>query len=168
MNTLKFRRSANALAAMVIAAAFASFAMAPAQAQTHSHDATAPAKLSLDHGRKWATDAPLRDGMNRIRTLVEPQLASAHAGKLSPAQYALLAGQVETEVGGIVANCKLEPKADAVLHIVIGEIGAGTDAMAGKTAPQRPARGLVQVAEAINDYAGHFEHPGFKPIRNIH
>lgn len=55
-----------------------------------------------------------------------------------------------------------------MLHIVIGEIGAGTDAMAGKTAQPRPAQGLMQVAEAVNDYAGHFDHPGFKPIPNIH
>ena len=168
MNTFEFQRLATALAATVMAAAFTGFAAAPAQAQTHSHDEVGPAKLSLDHGRKWATDAPLREGMTHIRALIEPQLAAAHAGKLSPAQYAALAAKVETEVGGIVANCKLEPKADAVLHIVIGQIGAGTDAMAGKSAQQRPAQGLVQVAKAVNDYAGHFDHPGFKPIRNVH
>ena len=27
---------------------------------------------------------------------------------------------------------------------------------------------MVQVAKAVNDYAGHFDHPGFKPIPNIH
>ncbi|MEP6969240.1 MAG: hypothetical protein ABJA49_02285 [Betaproteobacteria bacterium] len=124
--------------------------------------------MSLNLGHKWATDDALRTGMAKIRVLVEPMHTPAHAGKLSPAQYAELAGQVEVEVGGIVANCKLEPKADAVLHIVIGEIGAGTDAMAGKTTQLRPAQGLVQVAKAVNDYAGHFDHPGFKPIGNIH
>ena len=168
MSTFKLHRLATALAATALVATLTTFAAAPAQAQSHSHDASAPAKLSLNQGRKWATDAPLRDGMGRIRALVEPQLAAAHAGKLSQAQYTALAGQVEAEVGGIVANCKLEPKADAVLHIVIGEIGAGTDAMAGKDAKQRPAQGLVQVAKAVNGYAGHFDHPGFKPIRNIH
>ena len=167
MSTLGFQRLAGALAAAALATTV-TFAVAPAQAQSHSHDASAPAKLSLDHGRKWATDAPLRDGMGRIRALVEPKLAAAHAGKLSQAQYAELASQVETEVAGIVANCRLEPKADAVLHSLIGEIGAGTDAMAGKVAKQRPAQGLVQVAWAINDYAGHFDDPGLKPIRNIH
>jgi len=71
-------------------------------------------------------------------------------------------------VGGIVAKCKLEPKADAVRHTIIGESGVGTDVMAGKDAQQRPARGPVQVAKAVNDYADHFDHPGFKPIPNIH
>ena len=124
--------------------------------------------MSLNQGHKWATDDALRTGMAKIHLLVEPKLAAAYAGKLSSAQYTALAAQVQTEVGGIVAKCKLEPKADAVLHIVIGEIGAGTDAMQSKTPQLRPAQGLVQVAKAVNDYAGHFDHTGFKPIRNIH
>ena len=70
--------------------------------------------------------------------------------------------------GGIVANCKLEPKADEMLHLVIADIGAGTDAMAGKDAKARPALGLVKVAEAVNQYGSHFGHPGFQPIRNVH
>ena len=168
MNIFKFRRLANVLVVTALAATFTGFVVVPARGQSHGHDANAPAKLSLNQGRKWATDDALRMGMANIRALVEPQLGAAHAGKLSPAQYAALAGQVDAEVGGIVANCKLEPKADAVLHIVIGEMGAGTDAMAGKTAQLRPAQGLVQLAKAVNDYAGHFDHPGFKPIGNIH
>lgn len=139
-----------------------------AQPHEHDHGAAAPAKLSLDHGRKWGTDAPLRDGMGRIRALVEPQLAAAHGGKLSAAQYAALAGEVETQVAGIVSNCKLEPKADAMLHIVIGEIGAGTDAMAGKGGAAGAAQGLVRVAKAVNAYGSNFDHPGFKPIRGLH
>lgn len=152
------------------AVALVAAAVGPALAQTaaHSHDAAAPHKLNLNQGRKWATDEPLRAGMGRIRSLVEPQLGAAHAGKLTTAQYRELATQVETEVGGIVANCKLEPKADAMLHLVIADIGAGTDTMAGKDAKARPALGLVKVAQAVNQYGSHFDHPGFKPIRNIH
>ena len=168
MGKFKLQRLTRALVATALAAALTGVAVVSAQAQTHNHDANAPAKLSLDQGRKWATDDALRTGMTKIRTLVAPQLEAAHAGKLSPAQYAVLAARVETEVGGIVANCKLEPKANAVLHILIGEIGAGADAMADKTAQAHQAQGLVRVAKAVNDYASHFNHPGFNPIRNLH
>ena len=158
------------LTAAVAVAAIAAALSVPALAQTpaHSHDAATPHKLTLNNGRKWATDEPLRTGMDRIRGLVEPQLAAAHTGKLTPAQYRDLATQVETEVGGIVANCKLEPNADAMLHLVIADVGAGTDAMAGKNAKVAPALGLVKVAQAVNAYGSHFDHPGFKPIRNVH
>ena len=165
MSTLKSTRWITALAA---AAAVAFNLPALAQTHAHDHDAAAPHRLALNQGQKWATDEPLRAGMGRIRSLVEPQLGAAHAGKLSPAQYRELATRVETEVGGIVANCKLEPKADAMLHLVIADIGAGTDAMAGKDAKTRPALGLVKVAQAVNQYGSHFDHPGFKPIRNVH
>lgn len=166
MKTPNWTLLSSAVAAVAMAAALS----APAFAQTaaHDHGAATPHKLALNQGRKWATDEPLRAGMGRIRGLVEPQLAAAHAGKLTPAQYRELATKVETEVGGIVANCKLEPKADAMLHLVIADLGEGTDAMAGKTAKLPAANGLVKVARAVNEYGSHFDHPGFKPIRNVH
>ena len=156
--------TAIAAAAMVLALG------RPALSQTaaHDHGAAAPHELTLNQGRKWATDAPLRAGMARIRGLVEPRIGAAHAGKLTPVQYRELATQVETEVGGIVANCKLEPKADAMLHLVIADIGAGTDTMAGKNAAAAPAAGLTEVARAVNRYGSHFDDPGFKPIRIVH
>jgi hypothetical protein len=158
------------LTSAVAAAAMAAALSAPAFAQTagHDHSAAMPHKLTLNQGRKWATDEPLRAGMGRIRSLVEPQLGAAHTGKLTPAQYRELATQVETEVGGIVANCKLEPKADAMLHLVIADVGQGADAMAGKDAKLSPALGLVKVAQAVNQYGSHFDDPGYKPIRNVH
>ena len=157
------------LTTAVAAAAMVAALSAPALAQTatHDHSAATPHKLTLNQGRKWATDEPLRSGMDRIQGLVEPQLGAAQAGKLTPAQYRKLATQIEAELGGIVTNCKLEPDADAMLHLVIADLGAGTDAMAGKVAKSRPVLGLVKVAQAVNQYGSHFDHPGFKPIRNV-
>lgn len=166
MKSLKLHTLAS-LAAFVAACAVVSppvLAAGASQAAPHEHGGAMPAGMALDHGRKWSTDGPLRSGMARIRTLVQPQLGAAHAGKLQPAQYTALAGRIETEIGRIVADCKLKPEADAMLHVVIGEIGAGTDAMKGKTPTQRPEQGLLQVAAALNNYGEHFEHPGFKPI----
>lgn len=139
-----------------------------AQSVDHGHDAAAPHTLALNDGKKWRTDEPLRAGMGRIRGLVEPQLAAAHAGKLTPAQYGELATRIDTEVGGIVANCKLDPKADAMLHLLIADLGDGTRRMTGKNPEQRPALGLVKVAQTLDQYRSHFEHPGFEPIGIVH
>lgn len=155
------------LGLLLAAAAFTPVAMAaqPAAAEaSHAHDEAGTAALRLDNGRKWGTDAPLRTGMTHIKELVAAQLPAAHAGRMSAAQYAALAGKVEVEVGQIVANCKLEPQADAMLHLVIAEIGAGTDAMKGKTPGVRPEQGLARVATAYNDYGRFFQHPGHQPI----
>lgn len=165
MTTINRTRLAAALAAAALTALIA----APVAAHTggHDHGAAATSALTLNQGQKWPTDKPLRDGMDRIRELVEPQLSAAHAGKLGPSQYQALARRIESQVGAIVANCKLEPNADAMLHLVIADIGAGTDAMTGKNAELPPAQGLVKIAQAVNAYGGHFDHPGFKPIPNI-
>jgi hypothetical protein len=163
-------KTSSRLAGLWTAAVLATGLAGPALAQTaaHGHEAATPHKLSLNQGHKWATDEALRGGMGRIRGLVEPRLGDAHAGKLTAAQYRQLATQVETEVGGIVANCKLEPKADAMLHLVIADLGEGTEAMAGKNTKLPPAHGLVKVALAINEYGSHFDHPGFRPIPDLH
>ena len=123
------------------AAALTASSVGPALAQTtaHGHDAAAVHKLTLNQSRNGASDEPLRAGMGRIHGLVKSQLSAADAGKLTPAQYRELAPQAESEVGGIVAHCKLEPKVDAMLHLVIADPGAGTDAMAGKHAKLRAA-----------------------------
>lgn len=168
-NIPKFRRSRTALAAIaMVAAAATTLVTAPASAQSHDHGSATHGKLSLNHGHKWATDDALRSGMSRIRELVGPQVAAAHAGKLTRAQYAGLASKIETEIGSIVANCKLEPEADAMLHLVIADLLEGVEAMAGKNDRLRPAKGLEKAALAVNGYGRHFDHPGFKPIRDIH
>ena len=66
------------LTAVVAAAVIAAALGVPAWAQTASHDhaAATPHKLALNQGRKWTTDKPLRDGMDRIRGLIEPQLVA--------------------------------------------------------------------------------------------
>lgn len=84
------------------------------------------------------------------------------------ADYAALAGKVDVEMGNIVANCKLPPAADAMLHIVLADLSAGTAAMAGRTPGTTSQQGFEQVVAAINAYGRTFDHPGFQPIRGGH
>lgn len=154
------------LAALALTATSGGFALA--QTAAHDHGAETPHALTLNNGSKWETDAPLRAGMKNIRELVAPRLDDAHADKLSAAQYKKLAAQIETEVGSIVVNCKLEPAADAVLHVLIADIMQGSDGMAGKNTQMRPVLGLAKVAEAVNQYGNYFDDAGFKPLPAIH
>lgn len=131
-----------------------------------AHDHSQHGKLTLDHGKKWPTDQPLRNGMDNIRKLIEKQLGAIHDGRLTAAQYGELANKIEAEVGFIVANCKLAPKADAMLHLVIADINVGVDGMAGKRAPVGPLEGAGKVVTALNAYGRHFDHPGWMPIQH--
>ena len=154
------RTFAVTLAALV----FALGASAPAlAADTHAHGAAAPSKLTLDHGKKWTTDAPLRQRMGEIRALLAPQLGPIHAGKLPSADYQALGAAVEQKVAAIVAECKLPPDADAMLHLIVADLVAGADIMQGKT-DGKPADGAHKVVTAANAYGRYFDHAGWKPL----
>jgi hypothetical protein len=79
-------------------------------------------------------------------------------------QYRALGTTVEQEVARIVAECKLEPKADAMLHVVIGDLVAGAEGMQGK-GQIKPAAGARQVVQALNAYGRFFEHPGWQGLK---
>jgi hypothetical protein len=149
--------------AAALALAFAGPAFAAGE--THSHDHAADeAKLVLNNGKKWQTDAPLRQGMSNIRSAVAKDVKAIHTGKVTPKQYEALAQKVTTEVAGIVQNCKLEPEADAQLHIVIADLMAGVEAMEGKTQGETRQAGAERVAKALNAYGEHFDHVGWKRL----
>jgi len=153
----------RAALAAAVALAFGGPALASGDAHEHAHGGH-EAKLVLDHGRKWQTDEPLRKGMSAIREAVAKDVKAIHAGKAKPEQYRALAKKVEAEVAGIVQNCKLEPEADAQLHIVIAELLAGTEAMQGKEKGVKPRAGAERVAKALNAYGEHFAHEGWKRL----
>jgi hypothetical protein len=152
------------LTVVLAAALFALGASQPGlAADAHSHAAGAPAKLALDHGKKWTTDAPLRQRMGEIRALMAAQIEPIHKGKLTPAEYAALGAAIEGKVASIVAECKLPPEADAMLHLIVADLVAGADVMQGKSAGM-PADGAHKVVTAANAYGRYFNDAGWKPL----
>lgn len=136
-------------------------------ADSHRHDhGAAPAKLELNNGKKWETDAPLRKGMENIRNSIDAVHHEIHENKLSAAKYGELAKKINGEVNGIVASCKLDPKADAQLHLVIAEILEGVEAMEGKAKKVRRQAGALKVGGALEKYAAYFHHAGWQPLRH--
>lgn len=137
-------------------------------ADAHRHDAhehaSHPAKLQLNNGKKWQSDEALRSAMGTLRTEFAGKLHAIHTGKLSPDGYRELGGKVDGAVANIVAQCKLEPKADAMLHIVIADLVAGAEIMQGK-AEGKPEAGAHKAAMALNAYGRHFDHPNWKPLK---
>jgi hypothetical protein len=161
---MKLKRS---IVTTALVAAFALGAGMPALAATAAHDhaqgAATPAKLRLNQGKKWTTDAPLRQRMGEIRMLMSDRIPAIHAGKLSAADYQALGVAVEQKVGAIVAECKLPPEADAMLHLIVADLVEGADIMQGKAAG-KPADGAHKVVLAANAYGRYFDHKGWKPL----
>lgn len=149
---------AGASASLVFAVAMPALAAEP-----HDHGGAQGAAhaISLDQGRKWATDAPLREGMGAIREALAQQ--HPEAGSVG-ADYEALASTIEKNVASIVANCKLPPEADRNLHFVVADLVGATDVLRGKTAGVSPAEGVHQAVRATNLYGRYFQHPGWKPL----
>ena len=143
------RKTAIALA---VALSFAGPAAYGQAAHDHGH-AAGEAKLVLNQGKKWPTDAPLREGMENIRSALGSHM-----------KYEALATKVSTEVAGIVQNCKLEPEADAQLHLVIADIMGGVEALEGKVKGETRRAGAEKIARALNAYGEHFDHAGWKRL----
>lgn len=138
-------------------------------AAEHRHDhGTAPHKLERNAGKKWGTDAPLRQGMGNIRTAVSGTLPAAHSGKATPADYDALSQKVSAQVADIVRDCKLDAKADAQLHIVIGDLLSGVEIAEGRHKGKQRAAGVVKMAQALNAYGQYFEHPDWQAIKLPH
>ena len=162
------RCASRFLAAGVLAVA-AGFAVSAQAAEAHGHDhGEAAPVLELDAGRKWDTDAPLRQGMTSIRSAVESALPAVHAGILPDAAYARLGETVEGQIGYIVRNCKLDPEADAVLHRVIAELSVGADIVTGKAAAASRSEGVTHLVKGLDSYGSYFSHPGWTAVTEAH
>ena len=135
-----------------------------------SHDAHDPNAAHADHaqastvlpdGQKWPSDEPLRTAMSRIRAAVEPHATSHEPRQLTASEAGALATLVEENVAYMVANCKLDPRADAALHIVIGRMLNAAASL--KKDPASPS-GLPQLVGALQEYGTTFEHAGWTAL----
>lgn len=123
--------------------------------ESHSHDHEGAAELSLNEGRKWETDEPLRTGMLRIHALMRPTVGAPAQGMDAGRAKAIASG-VRREVAYLIDNCKLAPKADAVLHVLIADLQEGAEALEKEVSS---SRGIALIGRALERYPEYFEHP---------
>lgn len=133
-----------------------------------SHDSEVHGTMELNQGKKWETDAALRQGMGTLHQIVSTGLDSAHANALGADDYKKMSGEVMAQFTYIVQNCHLEPAADAQLHILLGNIAQGVEIIEGKVSGEQPEKGLVKMAQALNSYGEYFNHPNWKNFDIAH
>jgi hypothetical protein len=131
----------------------------PVASRDFAHRAVEPTKTAAP-ARRWKTDVPLRDGMGRIQGAVEGLQHYEH-GHMGPEQATQLAKGITRDVIFIVANCKLEPRADAALHPIIAALMKGAQAL--DTRPTDLAA-IPPMHGALRDYARQFDDPGFAAL----
>lgn len=146
---------------LVVTATPGQMALAAEDHHHHGESSTAVQKLQLNAGKKWATDTALRQSMDGINQAMATALPLIHQDRFSDADYATLATTINQKVGYAIEHCKLDAKADAMLHLVIAELMAGAEIMEGKTTTARHD-GAVRVRQALESYGKYFQHPNWK------
>jgi hypothetical protein len=131
-----------------------------AEPEHHAHAAHGAAP-ELAAGQRWATDAPLRESMLRIRDGVAASAAAFHEGALSADEAQALATAVDADVQFMIANCRLAPEPDAALHALIGRMLAAAEAL--RADPAAPG-GMPELVSVLRDYGASFDHPGWEPL----
>lgn len=151
--------------ALAIALSFAGPALAEHD-HAHDHhagDGQAVKGLRLDDGKKWETDAPLRQAMTAVRDEVNAAVGPIHAKTFTPEQYKALAQAIENQIAYMVANCRLPQATDAQLHLVIADLASGATRM---KADEGQFAGVLSVVKALAAYPKFFAHDGWKPIEH--
>jgi hypothetical protein len=128
-------------------------------AEPHAHAATV--EIRLDNGKKWPTDAALRQGMGEIRVAIADALPRIHGNAVPRAEFERLAAKVQAQVDYVTANCQLPEEADHQLHVVLEQILDGIAAMKADTGQ---VQGAVQIVQALELYGTHFDHAGWQPL----
>ena len=113
--------------------------------------------LRLDQGKPWATDPALVQGMERIRVAVN---TASVLPVLDADSAAALVQSVRDQINFLIANCRLEPDADATLHVFIAQLLNAAAAL-----QENPASSLAlsQMQQTLREYPHYFAHPGWQP-----
>ena len=149
---------------LIVTATPGQMALAAEDHHHHGESSTAVQKLQLNAGKKWVTDVALRQSMDGINQAMATALPLIHKDRFGDADYAALATTINQRVSYAIEHCKLDAKADAMLHLVIAELMAGAEIMEGKTTAARHD-GAVRVRQALESYGKYFQHPNWKTAR---
>ncbi|MEQ1715363.1 MAG: hypothetical protein ABL907_05170 [Hyphomicrobium sp.] len=127
----------------------------------HEHGHYAASDLVLNGDKRWDTDAPLRTGMQRLRDAVALTSDASLPRSVTTEAAKTLSTAIDEQVAYITTNCKLEPKADAALHVLLVEMLDGAKAM---SADPNALDGLPRILKALGQYPQYFDHQGWQPL----
>lgn len=139
-------RRSIVLAAVLIAAM-------PAAAHRHGAHEQPPAPATSP--ARYPADAALRTAMGRVRNAVEAFEHARH-GHMGDEQVRALADHLDAQIARVFRECRLEPQADASLHVVLGTLIKGSRAMRETPDDFTP---VTAMERALADYARMFDDP---------
>ena len=118
----------------------------------HDHGHTGDAMPAHDPAQRWPADAVLRDSMQRIHDSRLHMAETPSDAALAPA----MADTIDGAIRSMIEGCKLPPDADAVLHGMIGRLGAASARLRSGD-----SSALHDIDGVLDEYPQRFEHHGW-------
>ena len=128
-------------------------AILPAEAQHAHHESTRDTSETRTPAQRYATDAPLRDGMARIHSALD-ELRHYEMGHMPQALAIEQVAAIQSAIDTLFATCKLEPEADAALHGLLVPLISAVQAF--KRSPEDLGT-IASMRQAVADYARLFD-----------
>lgn len=100
---------------------------------------------------QWTPDAPLMEGMSRVRTAI-----GVLEGQPDPETVAAAAADIDTAVDYMFANCELDTEPDIALHAILARLMAGTRALEANPGDAAP---VADMHAAVENYERLFDDP---------
>lgn len=138
---------------IAIAGAFAACLASAASAQLHQEHAAHATKKPVAPATRWATDAPLRKGMNDIRIALG-ELRHFELGHMPAAMALERVTAIEDATTYLFAHCKLAPAADAALHGMLVPLLSAAHRFKNDTNDESA---IPAMRSAIADYPNYFD-----------
>lgn len=106
-----------------------------------------------ENHQPWTPDAPLMEGMSRVRTALAGLEAKSHP---DDATVATLAADIDSAVEYMFANCQLPTEPDIALHAILARLMANTNALKANPSDGSP---VADMHDTLHNYAQLFDDP---------
>lgn len=129
-------------------------------AHDHHHNESSQKELKLNNGKKWPTDTALRNNMDEIHNHIKAQLGKIQSDNFKDKEFIQLGKKIEKNVQNIFKSCKLEPKADAQLHIIMTGLIAENTKLIGELTAEGKKEATFGILTHYRSYLKFFDHTG--------
>ena len=153
---MKINRLATLPLAILLASAFPALAQQEHEHEGHEAHAAPTAPVGIPEVR-YATDAPLREGMARINAALD-ELAHYEMGHMPQSVAIERVDEIKNAIDYLFANCKLDAQADAALH---GMLAPLLNAVQAFRKDPKDLASVAQMRQAVADYPRTFDDPAW-------
>lgn len=128
-------------------------------ADDHAHDAAHALGMEFpvpENHVPWQPDAPLIEGMSRVRTAIAALDDAGPAQLPDAATVTARAADVDAAIAYMFANCTLDTEPDIALHAILARLMAGTQALEADPAD---SAAVADMGAAVDNYERLFDDP---------